>query len=75
MEVHEPSLKQTRHCIGFYDLETIYSSEEAFLRPIRRENQQSSLPDFFGILNRIQDGRDVERYRQYCKKRYDYQQM
>ncbi len=75
MEVDAPSLKRARHCIGFYDLETIHLSEEAFLRAIRRDSQRRSLAYFFGILNRIQNERDVEQYRHYCKKRYDHQQM
>jgi hypothetical protein len=75
LEVDEPSRKRGEKSIVHYELEAIRESEEAFLRAIRRDAQRASLAYFFGILNRIQQQRDTDRHREYCRQRYEYHRM
>ena len=71
----DPSLKRAQTCIGYYDQEAIAQSEQAFLTAIRRDQRRGTLPYFFGILKRIQKEMDEQKYKDYCSKRYNEQQM
>jgi hypothetical protein len=75
LEVDEPSRKRGEKSIVHYEFEAITESEAAFLRAIRRDAQRASLAYFFGILNRIQQQKDTERYQEYCRQRYEYHRM
>jgi hypothetical protein len=75
LQVDEPSRKRGEKSIVHYELEAITESEEAFVRAIRRDAQRASLAYFFGILNRIQQQKDTDRHREYCRQRYEYHRM
>lgn len=72
----EPSaLKQAGRSMKGFELGAIISAEEAFTKAVNRKSERKTLPYFFGILKRIQQERDDEAYRQYCRQRYNQQVM
>lgn len=75
LELEERVMKRARKCILAYDLEAITKSEKAFLNALNREPSRCSIAYFFGILNHMQQEMDDERYQEYCRERYNYQQM
>ncbi|OPX35664.1 MAG: hypothetical protein B1H11_08785 [Desulfobacteraceae bacterium 4484_190.1] len=75
LETDEKSWKRGRKCIVSYTMEAISRSEEAFLKAIRQKPERRTLPYFFGILRNIQNELDEARYEDYCRRRYEYEQM
>lgn len=75
LNVESPSLKRAEYSIKAYEHEAIAETERAFLKAISRKADRRSLPYFFGILKNIQQQRDDETKKQYCRERYDYQMM
>lgn len=75
LQIDEPSLKRAQTSIVYYDQEAIAKSEEAFLTAIRRDQNRRTMPYFFGIIKRIQKEIDEQKYKDYCYKRYNEQQM
>ena len=75
LNIDEPSLKRAQTCIGYYDREAIAKSEEAFLIAVRRDQNRRTMPYFFGILKRVQQEMDEQKYKDYCYKRYNEQQI
>jgi transposase InsO family protein len=73
--VDENAMDRARKCIEHYDLETISKTEEAFLRAVSRNQDRCNLSYFFGILKNIQADLDTARHKEYCRERYNYQQM
>jgi len=70
----EPAaLQRAEHCIQRYDLEAITKSEEAFLKAVHRDQECCNLPYFFGILRNIQQELNDQRYREYCREKYNYE--
>jgi len=68
-------LRRAEKSIVAYEIEAIKEAEEAFIKAVNRKSQRLNLSYFFGILKRIQIERDNQSYAQYCRKRYNYQQM
>ena len=68
-------LKRAQYSIKSYDLEAIAETEAAFLKATSRKSDRCNLAYFFGILKNIQQRRDEETRRQYCRQRYNYQKM
>jgi hypothetical protein len=68
-------LKHAERSIKGYEKEAISAAEEAFLKAVNRNPEKKSLSYFFGILIRIQQGRDDEAYRRYCTRRYNEEVM
>ena len=66
------ALKQAMRTIRYYDAGAIKKAEEAFLKAVNKRPEVKKLPYFFGILKRIQQERDDEAYRQYCRKQYNH---
>ena len=66
---------RARHCIRYYDLEAISKTEKAFLRAVSRKESRKNLAYFFGILRNVQQEVDDDRYRNYCRCRYNYETM
>ncbi len=75
LKVDEQSLKRGQKCIVTYDLDAISRSEDAFLKALRRDQQRRTIPYFFGILNNIQNQMDADKHEEYCRRRYNYQQI
>lgn len=73
--VEPDALKRAQYCIGFYEMEAISRSEEAFLKAVKRDPRKASMPYFFGILRNIQQKLDDEQYRAYCRLRYNHEEM
>jgi hypothetical protein len=69
------ALRRAEKSIVAYEIEAIKEAEEAFIKAVNRKSQRLNLSYFFGILKRIQIERDNQSYAQYCRKRYNYQQM
>ena len=70
----EPAaLQRAERCIQHYDLEAITKSEEAFLKAVNRDGSRCSLAYFFGILRNTQKDLDDQRYRDYCREKYNYE--
>jgi transposase InsO family protein len=75
MEVDESSRKRGEKSINYYGMEAINEAEQAFVRAIGRNAMRATLPYFFGILKRIQQQKDDNRYKEYCRQRYEYKQL
>lgn len=75
LEVEPEALKHAERTIKAYELETIGETETAFLKAIRRKSDRKNISYFFGILKNIQQQRDDDVKRQYCRERYNYQMM
>ena len=69
------ALRRAEKSIVAYEIEAIKEAEEAFIKAVNRKSQRLNLSYFFGILKRIQIERDNQAYTQYCRNRYNYQQM
>jgi len=75
LRVDENSMKRAKKCIEHYEMEAISKSEEAFLRAIARNRDRCNIAYFFGILRNIQTEMDAAGYEEYCRERYNYQQV
>ena len=75
LDVDAAPLKRAKKCIVWYDLAVIAAAEEAFLKAVGRDNGRRTLPYFFGILRRMQEETDNAKFKDYCRKRYHYQQL
>jgi len=73
--VDEATLNRAKKTIVTYDIEAIGKSEEAFITAIRRNQERCNLAYFFGILKRIQQENDDNKYEKYCREHYNYQQI
>lgn len=58
-----------------YDIKAIIEAEEAFIKAVNRKPERLSLPYFFGILKNVQQERDDSAYKEYCRRKYNYEQM
>jgi hypothetical protein len=72
LDVEPEALKQAMRTIRYYDAGAIEKAEEAFLKAVNKRPEVKKLPYFFGILKRIQQERDDEVYREYCRKHYNH---
>ncbi len=68
-------LKRAEYSIKAYEIEAITETETAFLKSINRNKNRQNLPYFFGILRNIQQKRDDDVKREYCRKRYNHEMM
>lgn len=75
LELDESSRKRAEKCICHYEMETINEAEKAFLRAIGRDAKRTTMSYFFGILNNVQQQKNDDRYREYCRQRYEHHQM
>jgi hypothetical protein len=72
----EPSpLKRAEKTIKAYELTAIIAAEDAFVKAVNRKVERKNLAYFFAILRNIQQQRDDEAYRQFCRQRYNEQVM
>jgi len=72
----EPAvLKRAEKTIRAFENEAIFAASEAFVKAVNRKSERKNLSYFFGILKRIQQGRDDAAYKNYCYHRYNEQQM
>ena len=72
LSVEPEALKQGMRSIRYYDAGAIEKTEEAFLKAVNRRPEVKKLPYFFGILKNIQQKRDDEAYRLYCREQYNH---
>jgi hypothetical protein len=72
LNVEPEALKQAMKTIRYYDAGAIEKAETAFLNAVNRRPEVKKLAYFFGILKRIQQERDDEAYRQYCREQYNH---
>jgi len=75
LDVAPDALTHAQRSIKAYELEALRETEAAFLKATRRKADRRNLAYFFGILKNIQQQRDDEAKRQYCRGRYNYQVM
>jgi hypothetical protein len=75
LDVSSEALKRAQRSIKAYELEAIWETEAIFLKATSRKSDRQNLPYFFGILKNIQQQRDDDAKRQYCRERYNYQVM
>jgi len=75
LNVEPEAKKHAERTIKYYDLETIGETELAFMKAISRKSNRKNLSYFFGILKNIQQKRDDDAKKQYCRERYNYQMM
>ena len=75
LDVAPDALTHAQRSIKAYELEALRETEAAFLKATSRKADRRNLPYFFGILKNIQQQRDDEAKRQYCRGRYNYQVM
>ncbi len=69
------ALKRAEKTIVRYDTKAIIATEKAFINAVNIKPERLNLPYFFGILKNIQQEQDDERYRDYCRQRFNHQQM
>ena len=69
------ALERARKTIRYYELDSVEQAEAAFVKAVARDDKRRNLSYFFGILKNIQQQRDEESYRQYCRQRYNYEMM
>jgi hypothetical protein len=74
-ELEADVLKRAQYSIKAYELAAIGETQKAFVKAINRKPQRCNLSYFFGILKNIQQQRDEQAFRQYCRQRYNYQRM
>ena len=74
-ELQADVLKRAQYSIKVYELEAIGETQKAFVKATSRKPDRCNLPYFFGILKNIQQQRDEQAIRQYCRQRYNYQRM
>ena len=74
-ELEAAVIKRAQYSIKFYELEAINETQKAFVKATNRNADRCNLSYFFGILKNIQQQRDEEAIRQYCRKRYNYLRM
>jgi hypothetical protein len=74
-ELEDDVLKRAQSSIKAYELEAIGETQKAFVKATSRKPDRCNLSYFFGILKNIQQQRDEQAIRQYCRQRYNYQQM
>jgi len=75
LDVTPDELKRAQRTIKGYELEAIRLTETAFLKATQRKAERRSLPYFFGILKNIQQQRDDDAKRDYCRQRYNHEAM
>lgn len=75
LEVDATPLKRAEKCIAWYDLAVISAAEEAFLKAVARDDGRRTLPYFFGILRNMQQETDDAKHKEYCRRRYHYQEL
>lgn len=75
LNVEPEAKKHAERTIKSYDLETIGATESAFIKAISRKSNRKNLSYFFGILKNIQQKRDDDAKKQYCREQYNYQMM
>ena len=68
-------LKRAQHSIKAYELEAIGETQKAFVKATSRKPERCNLSYFFGILKNIQQQRDEQAIKDYCRQRYNYQRM
>lgn len=68
-------LKRAQNSIKAFELEAIGETQKAFVKATNRKAQRCNLSYFFGILKNIQQQRDEQAVRDYCRQRYNYQRM
>ena len=71
-ELEAAVLKRAQYCIKFYELKAINATQKAFVKATKRNADRCNLSYFFGMLKNIQQQRNEEAIRQYCRKRYNY---
>ena len=72
----EPAvLNRAQRSIKAYELKAIGAAEEIFTKTVNRHPSKKNLAYFFGILKRIQQERDDEALRRYCRERYNQEVM
>jgi len=69
------AVERAEKTIIAYDTKAIIASEEAFIKAVNRKSERLNLPYFFGILRNIQKKWDDDLYEDYCRQRYNHQQM
>jgi transposase InsO family protein len=68
-------MHRARRTIKGYELEAIRLTETTFLKATQRKSDRLNLPYFFGILKNIQQQRDDNAKRDYCRQRYNHELM
>ena len=74
-ELEADVLKRAQYSIKAYELGAIGETQKAFVKATNRKPDRCNLSYFFGILKNIQQQRDEQAIRQYCRQRYNYQRM
>jgi len=75
LDVDSKALKRAERTIKAYELEAIGETETAFLKATNRKAERKNLHYFFGILKNIQQKRDDDAKKEYCRERYNYNNM
>lgn len=75
LDIDDQTLSRAEKCVVWYDLATIAAAEAAFLKAVSRDDGRTTLPYFFGILRNMQEETDIAKHRDYCRQRYQHQQL
>ena len=75
LKLTSDEMNRARRTIKGYELEAIRLTETAFLKATQRKSDRLNLPYFFGILKNIQQQRDDNAKRDYCRQRYNHELM
>ena len=69
------AVKRAQQTIVHYDMASIQKAEKAFVKAVKRKSDRLNLAYFFGILKRIQQEQDDLAYADYCRGKYEYNQI
>ncbi len=71
----DASMKRAESTVKSHSLSAIHKTERAFTLAVNRKQDRKNISYFFGILKNIQKKEDDQIYKEYCRKKYDYQRM
>lgn len=69
------AISRAEKTISTFNMKAILAGEEAFIKAVNRKPERLNLSYFFGILKRIQQDQDDQEYKNYCRDRYNYNQL
>jgi len=72
-ELEAAVLKRAQYSTKFYELEAINEAQKAFVKATNKNADRCNLSNFLGILKNIQQQRDEQAIKQYCRNRGNYQ--
>lgn len=68
----DASMKRAEFTIKRYSLHAVHKTERAFVEAVNRKEGRKKIAYFFGILKNLQQQEDDQKYKDYCRKKFEY---